>query len=64
VTEHVAENRAAQVAIKEAMSSQGVKVSVNAVGKRAAKLGKGFAIVGGVLTAKSAYDAYDACRND
>lgn len=63
VAEHVAENHAAQVAIKGALRSQGVKVSASAVGKRASVFGKWFGYVGLALTAKSGYDAYDACRN-
>ena len=64
VAEHVAESHAAQVAIKGALRSEGVKISASAVGKRARVFGKGFAAVGAVLTAKTAYDAYDACKND
>jgi RHS repeat-associated protein len=60
--DYVARNRAAQMTIRGALRSQGIKVfSARAVAKRATLLGKVFAAIGVALAAKSGTDQYKTC---
>jgi hypothetical protein len=58
--DYVAAHRAIQTATRGFLRSQGVRVSANAIGKRAALFGKFAGVIGAGLTAMSGYDAYNA----
>jgi hypothetical protein len=59
--EGVAKSVVAQAAIRQAVRAEGMKVSTKAVAKLAAKTGKFAGFAGAVLTAASAYEAYQRC---
>jgi hypothetical protein len=62
--DYVAGHRAVQVATRGFLRSEGVRISANAIGKKARLFGKFAGVIGAGLTAKSAYDAYKACMSN
>jgi hypothetical protein len=62
--DYVAGNRGVQVATRGFLRSEGVRVSANAIGKRAGLFSKAFAAATVLLAANTARNAYSACMSD